>query len=506
MTDVSQQPAEPSGPKPAQFQARVRFDDRPLPLLMLARGWRGIVLVVVLAGLGWALWQSTRLPVVAQNGLPSAASLRAFAIFAAAVVLWVTAAVPLVVTGLGVFIALSVANVDTAHAPGIEQTRTVATWFADPIVFFLLGAFLIAGSLSSAHVIDHAALRLLDLLGTSARKLRLVLFGCAFGASFLLSEHAVTAMLFPLAVRIRDALKLERGRSTYLKGLFLGLAWGATIGGIVTYLGGSRNPLAMGFLQKKDIVIPGFFELMAYSLPVALPLALIAIVVMEIAFPIDVGSIAAARDSLAERQRELGRFGARQRLVSLIMVSAVVAWGLAGYEHIAVVALSASAVLLGTGLVRWRELQREVPWDLLLLYAAALALAKALKLTGAPELIGAHLLPYLGHNPVVAVGVIATVAMLLTEAMSHGAVVSMMVPLLLTAAPDLGLTPVEVALAVALPAGLAFMLPMGSPPLAIAFVSGEFRISTMTIKGSILNLLAVPVVMLAYWLVWSRWH
>jgi sodium-dependent dicarboxylate transporter 2/3/5 len=261
----------------------------------------------------------------------------------------------------------------------------------------------------------------------------------------------------------------------------------------------------MGFLQKKDIAIPGFFELMSYSLPVAVPLALAAILLMEFAFPVDVTSVAEAREALAARRRELGRFGSRQRLVTLIMLGAVVAFAIAGYEHIALVSLSAAALLLGSGLVRWADLQREVPWELMLLYAAALALAKALKSTGSPDLIGAYLLPLMPTNPVLAVAAIAAVAMLLTEAMSHGAVVSMMVPLLLIAAPP-GLDPVQVALAVALPSGLAFMLPMGSPPLAIAFASNEFKIATMTKWGTLLNLLAVPIAALAYWLVWTRLH
>jgi sodium-dependent dicarboxylate transporter 2/3/5 len=481
----------------------LRFDARPLGVLLVTRGWRILVLIVVLVGLAMAMAASRQLPDHAPSGVVTGPALRAIAIFAAAVTLWITSAVPLVVSGIGVFVALSLSHL-TAESNAGEATRLVATWFADPIVFFLLGAFLIAASLSSAHVIDHLALRLLDSMGTSARRLRQLLYWSAFFAAFIMSEHAVTAMLFPLAVRIRDALKLRQGSSTYLQGLFIGLAWGATIGGIVTYLGGSRNPLAMGFLQHRDIPIPGFFELLKYSLPVALPLALIAALLLEWAFPVDIKTIAAARDSLAERRRELGRFGTRQLLVSLIMAAAVAVWTIAGYQNIAVVALAAAALLLGSGLVRWKELQREVPWDLLLLYAAALALAKALTVTGSPALIAGHLLPILPHQPLVAIAIICTTAMLLTEAMSHGAVVSMLVPLLLGAAPSLGLDPVIVALAVALPTGLAFMLPMGSPPLAIAFASGEFPLSLMTRWGALLNALAVPVVVLAYYGVWKH--
>ena len=481
----------------------LHFDNRPLGVVLLARGWRLVVLVIVLGGLAWALLASRNLPQSAPPGVMSGPALRAIAIFAAAVSLWITSAVPLVVSGIGVFVALSLAHLMPGLGTG-DATRLVATWFADPIVFFLLGAFLIAASLSAAHVIDHVALRILDGLGTSPRRLRQLLYWTAFLAAFIMSEHAVTAMLFPLAVRIRDALKIRQGTSRYLQGLFIGLAWGATIGGIVTYLGGARNPLAMGFLQHKDIPIPGFFELLKYSLPVAMPLAALAALLLEWAFPVDIDSIAAAREALAERQRELGRFAARQVLVTMIMGGAVLAWMLAGYENIAVVALGAAALLLGTRLVAWKELQKEVPWDLLVLYAAALALAKSLTVTGAPALIAKHLLPFLPHHPAGTIAIIAIVAMLLTEAMSHGAVVSMLVPLLLGVAPSLGLDPVIVALAVALPTGLAFMLPMGSPPLAIAFASGEFPLSLMTRWGAVLNTLAVPVVVLAYLLVWSH--
>ncbi len=481
------------------------YDGRARMALIAGRCWRFGALLLVLAGAALALALSASYPDTAPAGELSGPSIRAITIFASAVALWITAPVPLVVTGLGVFVALTVGDLLPGQ-PIAEQARQTATWFADPIVVFLFGAFLIAGALSSAHVVDHLALRLLALLGTNARRLRQVLFWTAFGAAFLMSEHAVMARLFPLAGRIRDARGRPRQSSRYVQGLFIGLAWGATIGGITTYLGGSRNPLAMGFLQKHNLPIPGFFELMCYSLPVALPLALAAALLLEWAFPVDIASVAAARAALEQRRRELGRFGARQRLVTAVLGLAVVLWMLGGFERIALVSVGIAALLLGTRLVRWTEVAREVPWDLLVLYAAALALAKALSATGAPALIGHHLIPLLPAAPAVAIAVIAAIAMLMTEAVSHGAVVSMLVPLLIAAAPIVHLDPVLLALSVSLPTGLAFMLPMGSPPLAIAFASEEFPLSTMTKWGSLLNLLAVPVVVCAYLVVWRHLH
>ena len=75
----------------------LRFDARPIGLLLLARGWRILVLVIVLGCLAWALLASRHLPEAAVPGVMSGPALRAIAIFAAAVCLWVTSAVPLVV-------------------------------------------------------------------------------------------------------------------------------------------------------------------------------------------------------------------------------------------------------------------------------------------------------------------------------------------------------------------------------------------------------------------------
>jgi sodium-dependent dicarboxylate transporter 2/3/5 len=112
------------------------------------------------------------------------------------------------------------------------------------------------------------------------------------------------------------------------------------------------------------------------------------------------------------------------------------------------------------------------------------------------------LVPWLGSHPLLAVLLVATVAMFLTEAMSNAAVVGVLVPLMLGLAPQIGVDPLHLTLAVCLPAGLAFMLPMGSPPLAIAFASGEFRVSTMAWWGALLNLIAIPLVLAVYWFVW----
>ncbi len=476
--------------------APLQFIDSHRSWLLVRRGWHVAIVLLVLAGLiGGYVW-SNDLPIKAADGGLNQFGARTLAIFLAAVILWVTEAVPLVVTGLGVFVALV--------AGGIGTPAQVSAWFGDRVVFFLLGIFLIAGSLTASHVVDHAALRLLNAVGTSPRKLRQGVFWVSFFASFLLAEHAVAAMLFPVIARIRDALGKPRQSSSYVAGLFLALAWGCSIGGIVTYLGGARIALAMGIAQTKGIAVPGFFELMAMSLPIAIPFGIIAAFILEIAFPIDVPNVTQAREALAERRRELGRFGPRQRAVLIILLLTVAAWAFFGVKYLAPVALASAAVLMSTGLARWSEVERHVPWDLLIMEAGALALCSALEATGASVWAGHIAFSNIGHEPILIIAAITLFTIILTELFSNPAVVTLLVPLLIPAAPALGFQGNEIALvlAVALPCGLSFVLPLGSPPLAIAFSSGEYKVAKVAGWGILLDLIPVPLTVAAFWLFW----
>ncbi len=492
----------PIPPPPAEFLAG------GWPLLVLRRLWRPLLTSAVLAAVAGAFYLSAGLPERGGPELLSAAGLRVGAIFAGALLLWLTEAVPLIATGVGIFAALVLAQIPVEWAGDtvkrVAQAAEVSAWYGDRVVFFLLGIFLIAGALTASHVVDHGALRLLNVIGTSPRRLRQGVYWVAFVASWFMAEHAVAAMLFPVVARIRDALGRPRQSSPYVASLFLALAWGATIGGIVTYLGGARIALAMGIVQKAGLTPPGFFELMAHSLPIAIPFGIVAAVLLETGFRIDVPSIAPARAALEERRRELGRFGPRQRAVLCILLLTIAAWAFFGVKHLAPVALAAAALLIGTRLVRWDEVQRHVPWDLLILEAGALALCSALQATGSAEWAARQFFAHISHDPYWIIALLTLAVVLLTELFSNPAVVTLLVPLMLTLGPNLGMDPILLALAVALPCGLSFVLPLGSPPLAIAFASGEYAVRTVMGWGLLLDLLVVPFTVLAYWATWIR--
>ena len=112
------------------------------------------------------------------------------------------------------------------------------------------------------------ALLLLIPFGKSPGSLRNgILIASAFLA-FWMPEHAVAAIFFAIVLEIVHTLELKPLRSKYAASLFIAMAWGAIIGGVTTYLGGARNPLAVGMLQETFGMSVGFLEWVVAVIPV----------------------------------------------------------------------------------------------------------------------------------------------------------------------------------------------------------------------------------------------
>ena len=96
----------------------------------------------------------------------------------------------------------------------------------------------------------------------------------------------------------------------------------------------------------------------------------------------------------------------------------------------------------------------------------------------------------------------AVVAALLTEAISNVAAVALLLPICFGVAEGAGLSPVATVFAVTVPAGLAFALPMGTPPNAIAYSAGYYRLRDSVAVGLLLKvvaLLLLALLMRVYW-------
>ncbi len=420
----------------------------------------------------------------------------AIAVFALCFVLWVTQALPLAVTSLLAIVLLPLLRV-------IPPTRAFAL-FGNPVIFFILGAFILAAALLKSGLSTRLAVLFLSRFGGSPRSL---LAGVVFSGgllAFWMPEHAVAALLFPIVLEIARALELPPLRSSYARALFLSLAWGAVIGGIATFLGGARAPLALGILNEHYGQTIGFLQWMVAVGPLSVLLMFAVCYLLPKLFPIDVADVQRAREALASKARALGPLSRRERGVALVTVATIVAWVTAGQSvGLAAVSLLSAVALFVFDLIDWRSVEEYVNWGIILMYGGAIAVAYALHETGGAGFMArAALSSAYGLSPFWVMLLFAVVAALLTEAISNVAAVALLLPICFGVGDGAGLTPVAVVFAVAVPAGLAFALPMGTPPNAIAYSAGYFRLRDAILAGSLLKGIALVLLALAarfYW-------
>jgi sodium-dependent dicarboxylate transporter 2/3/5 len=420
----------------------------------------------------------------------------ALAIFALCFILWVSNALPLAVTSLLAIVLLPVLRV-------MSSGRSFAL-FGSSVVFFILGAFILAAALMRSGLSARLAVAFLRSFGRSPRAL---FGGVIFSGGFLafwMPEHAVAALLFPIVLEIARALELEPNRSRYGKLLFLALAWGAVIGGVATFLGGARAPLALGILGEHYGLSIGFLDWMLAAAPFSIALMVIAFFVLPRIIPIDTGDVARAKAALDRKAGELGPLSAREKGVAVIMVATIVAWiAAAGAVELASIAILAAVSLFAFGLIDWRSVEEYVNWGVILMYGGAIAIAAALHETGGAGWIADVAMSSVGGlSSFWMLMVFAVVAAFLTEAISNVAAVAVLLPICFGVADGTGVPPQAVVFAVAVPAGLAFALPMGTPPNAIAYSAGYYRLRDSIVAGSLLKIIALAlliVVVRFYW-------
>jgi len=420
----------------------------------------------------------------------------AIAIFGLCFVLWVANSLPLSVTSLFAIVLLPTLRV-------IPAARSFAL-FGSPVVFFILGAFILAAAMMRSGLSTRLALAFLRRFGGSPGQL---LAGVVFSGGFLafwMPSHAVAALLFPIVLEIVHALELRPNRSGYGRALLLALAWGAVIGGVATFLGGARNPLALGILQEHYDQTIGFLQWMIAVAPFAIALMVLAYFVLSRACGIEIDDVSAARRALDVKARELGPLTNREKGVAAIMVLTIGAWIVAGQNMgLASISLLAAVSLFVFDLIDWQSVEEYVNWGVILMYGGAIAIATALHESGGAAWIAEVAITRLsGLPPFVMFLVFALAASFLTEAISNVAAVALFLPIAFGIAEGSGLSPIPVVFAVAVPAGLAFALPMGTPPNAIAYSAGYYRLRDSVILGAVLKLAAIGLLALAAKLYW----
>jgi len=454
-------------------EPQIIIDTRPLWRLLLARSQQPLLLLL------GAFLYFVILNLPTPEGL-SWTGQKAMAVFSVCVLFWVLDVLPLMVTSLLAMILIPLS--------GIMPTSQAYALFGNEAVFFILGAFILAACLMHSGLSTRIALSMLQRFAKTPRTLLVTVLLVNALMSFVMSEHAVAAMNFPIIIEIAAVLRLSPKRSQFGKALFLAMAWGTTIGGVATLLGGGRGPLALGILKEATGKSFSFVEWSLAILPLVGGLLLLCYLLLRFFFRLDIDSVENLDEALRQRWLKLGRMRFQERAIALVMGCTLLAWIVLGEEFgLANVALAGVVALFVFGLVTWRDIEGYVNWGVILMYGGAICLGAAINKSGAAAWIAEVTISRWASGGVEVILILSFLGIVLTEAMSNSAVVALLMPVSLGIATQFQMDPRVMALAVAVPAGLGYTLPIGTPANAIAYSSGHLSIRDMVVPGLVLS-------------------
>ncbi len=448
------------------------------------------------------------------DGLSSAGqATAAVAVFMA--IWWATEAAPVAVTA---FLPLVVFPV-----LGIAPISQTAPAYANPTIYLFMGGFVIALAIERSGLHKRVALVIFRLAGVNGRSLVGGFMIAAALLSMWISNTSTTLMLLPIVMSvilvIRDTMKeiSSTEQRDFETAMLLGLAYGATLGGMTTLVGTPPNAFMVGFMQSNYDVEIDFARWMMVGIPLALVMLPVTwLALTRFLFKVDFKSSDAARKHIHNLSGEIGPVTqAEVRIAALFFLlvagwllrKPIVAWtGVSELTDASLAMMAATAAfLIPSGsqpgaLLTW-ESTKTLPWGVLVLFGGGLALASGMSSSGLTLWIGEQLAP-LGAIHIAVLIVAATLLVIfLTELTSNLATTATLLPVMAALAVETGYDPMMFVVPVTLATSCAFMLPVATPPNAIVFSSGYLSIPRMMRAGVALNLMGVAVLsVVALWL------
>ncbi len=425
----------------------------------------------------------------------SAAGMKCLGVATICITLWIFTPIPLAATSLGAIILLPALEI-------LDRTL-VFSFFGNSAVFFLLGAFILAGAMIHTGLSKRLALSFLVRFVRSPRRVIFGVLATGSALSLFMPEHAVAAMLFPIVMEIVQSLDLEKRKSRLATALFLAMAWGAVAGGIGTFLGGARAPLAVELLRDTYDRTISFSSWAVAAVPIALVLTILVYWVLVLSFKPEIEDMTPARRILTQELRRIGPISRNEVKIGLLVLVTVFFWIWGGHRlGLAVVSLAAAVMVFVLNIVKWLDVMDYVNWGVIIMYGGAIALGKALAETKAIDWLAGSLLGTSTVSMFLLIIVLSVLSKALTELISNAAAVVILVPFSFGFVSSLNVSPELLVLAVTIPAGLAFCLPVGTPPNAIAYASGYFSLRRIIKPALLLSVLSWAVFLLFvkfYW-------
>lgn len=423
---------------------------------------------------------------------------------------WVTETVSMAVTALLPMILFPVF--------GVMDAKAVAPAYGNSVVYLFMGGFMLALALEKWNLHKRIALFIIQKTGSTAKGLLLGMLLSTGFISMWISNTATAVMMLPIGTSLLAVLETHHEKKLHdnlTKSMLLGIAYASNIGGMATLIGTPPNVVFAAYMSEHHHYTIGFGRWMLLATPLSFLLLMFAWYLMAyILFPLGKHRYDSLQQNVTEQLKALGKIKGGERKVLILFVVTCISWISREYVmHLlpwlklsdTIIALIAAVVLFllpaeNGRVLEWKD-TKKLPWGILLLFGGGLCLADALEKQGLIQLIS-KLFDGLHGSPFLSILVICTLSVVMTEFLSNVAQVTILLPVMTGVAAGMQLLPTYLIIPMTLAASCGFMLPMGTPPNAIVFATGELKIKDMMRTGLFINIASIIIItFLCYFMV-----
>ena len=424
----------------------------------------------------------------------------ALAVFLLAATWWVFEVVPIGIT------SLAIGTLQVLFL--IRPADKAFTDFMDPNVMFIFGSIVIGFVFTKTGLTRRLAYKMLAIVGEKTSMIYLGCFVVTAGLTHIMAHTAVAATIYPLLVAIYQMYGEGDKQTKFGKGLFMGMAYVAGAGSIVTLLGAARGAVAFGFYKDVTGVEMGFFDLVYYMFPIGWLMVLLLWVFFMVFFKPEKKSIPGLKERAKRLSQELGPMTKNELLALVIVGSLIVILGLQvfipelKFLHKTALTLTTTILFFVFKILKIDDLE-DIPWNIILLFAGAMSIGFCLWQTGAAEWLAIQwLIMFQNASWFVFVLSIAFFVMIMTNFIMNVAAIAISLPVALVIAPYLGVSGEVILFASLVTAGMPFLLLVGAAPNAIAYDSKQFSTGEFFLYGVPASLILMGVVALAVYVIW----
>ncbi len=419
---------------------------------------------------------------------------RTIAIFCYAALMWMFEIIPAWATSVTtiVFLLVAVSNkgLTSPEMGNLVNFRELMASFADPIIMLFLGGFVLAITASKVGLDVVLARVMLKPFGTNPKWVLLGFLTLISVMSMFMSNTATAAMMLAFLAPVLRTLPVDGGGRVSLA---MAIPIAANIGGLGTPIGTPPNAIAIGQLAAMDINV-GFASWMIRMVPVVIIMILFAWWLLMFLFPFKAKDVKIVIEPDETHQKDWKFW-----TVTITFICTILLWMTGELTHLNsnVVALVPFAVFSLLGIFERSDFEK-IDWHVLWMVAGGFAIGTALNKTGlAAALVEA--IPFGNWSAIIVLITAGLLGWLLSNFIANSSAANLLVPILAVVGTAMseqlgafgGVTTLLVCVAAS--TSFAMLLPISTPPNAIACSTGLIQTKDMAKVGLIIGLVGIAL-------------